>query len=76
LFGIFSSKSPDPDDNNAGITIDTRYLYLIKGLKEKLPEDIGLKEVTFSGKYYPSGIESPVAGTTIFFITDIILNYK
>jgi hypothetical protein len=74
LFGIDSSKSPDADDNE-GINIDSRYVYLIKGLKEKLTEDIDRK-VTFSGKYYPSDIVSPVVGTTIFYITDITLNYE
>jgi hypothetical protein len=74
MFGVYSSKSPDADDNG-GITIDTQYIYLIKGLKEKLPEDIE-KKVTFSGKYYPSGIVYPISSYTIFYITDIVLNYE
>jgi hypothetical protein len=76
MFRISTSKSPDSDGTEEGINIDTQYVYLIKGLKEKLPEDIQ-KYVTFSGKYYPSDIKYPViGGLTYFYITDIVLNYE
>jgi hypothetical protein len=76
MFGIQTTKSPDSDGTEEGINIDTAYLYLIKGLKEKLPEDIQ-KNVTFSGKYYPSDIKYPIiGGLTYFYITDIVLNYE
>jgi hypothetical protein len=74
MFGIRSLQSADDDKTDKGI-IDGGFIYLIKGFEEEHPEDVS-KDVTFSGKYYPSDIFYPVVGYTVFYITDIVLNYK
>jgi hypothetical protein len=74
MFGIDSLKTADEDKPDS-VIIDGGYIYLIKGFKEKLPADTR-KKVTFSGKYYPSNIVYPIAGYTVFYITDIIIDYE
>ncbi|MDR1257798.1 MAG: hypothetical protein LBK65_00760 [Tannerellaceae bacterium] len=50
-------------------TIDSVDYYLIIDGIDDLPTDATIS-VTYSGDYYPSGIESAVAGRTIYYITN------
>lgn len=76
MFGVYTIKSPDADDNDEGINIDSQYLFLIKKFEGNLPDNVE-KKVKFSGQYYPAKDRSPyMGGLTVFYIDDLKLSYE